>query len=768
MVKSDDVIAGVRAKAWHNVIGRYGDPVRMVLINKLVIHALNHFSSGVDRQSIAKPHRLIQESISTLNVSSEHSIEAQVPELVKAHEDKQRLAVDFPSLEGTSLLDFGSGNGYLGGWLSTLGVRYTGVEPSVDLHKAARGDSRLIDASLFDKSMLHFCECDLYPHPIAPTLITMIGVVDLLADPAASLHALFDFLARREWLNVPVLVATFDPDFFLPGLPVHEFVRQASAPYGVTETLGIRDPAAWEELFTNCGFHLLEQRPLHISGLPGPLSQHLHKLHEQHFARDPSVPDGGIKGGDRISATRVPPRQGPFYLWLLCPRNAAIEQRTAVAENKTAIEPHQIESFTKDEVLSVIGNLGPRVFQVLKGRALFKSPQTGPMPFGPGSSFGQMEAACNYVSSRVFGELIADTNSQLLTTNSRQILRQLTVSSLYSDKLFLSLLRHLDSVRFKSFVTAKRIDDQTSRVLTGKSYSPLFVSNIAACLLQACAKVIADAGKNAYRSRILVELTEGEMGEFIYGQDVHRETDKLLEILPVLVGANVIDTFSPYLLASIGVHLNIEEFDEISGNEVSALHIGLHAALHAARFIHHYFPPQQDASSEIEELSDLAMAISAFLGFSSDRDTFRTEWIERQKAERRSNKQAQKKGASKTQAMPTTSEDRREYALGLVACSNDDRERLRCFLNKVRSGFNYNEQGNFARRYGLSRFIVVRDIWALIACLLDRDDMWKSTLKVNSARDYMASPEAKLRIIAYIQECIAHAGRQSGFDICPW
>ncbi|MBK7659639.1 MAG: hypothetical protein IPJ28_10995 [Betaproteobacteria bacterium] len=149
-----------------------------------------------------------------------------------------------------------------------MGVCYGGVEPSPDLYKAALRDERLGNASLVQKTIRDYCNHDSCAFADAPTLISIIGVADLLADPEGDMGALFDFLARRKWLNVPLLVATFDPDFFLPGLPIHDDVRLTSAHYGVNETLRIRDPAVWETLFVNCGFHLLEQRPLHISSMP--------------------------------------------------------------------------------------------------------------------------------------------------------------------------------------------------------------------------------------------------------------------------------------------------------------------------------------------------------------------------------------------------------------------------------------------------------------------------------------------------------------------
>jgi SAM-dependent methyltransferase len=778
LTESDDVIVGVRAEAWQDVIGLYGDPLRMILVNKLIARALDHFGGEGGRNRIARPHQLVQQCIAALPVSATDRIEVQMPQLVAAHENKDSLGAEFPSLAGTRLLDLGSGNGYLGGWLATLGVDYVGVEPSADLNKAARSDPRLAGASLFEETIRRFCEGDLYPHAEPPTLISIIGVIDHLADPEASLCALFDFLARRNWLNVPVLVATFDPDFFLPGLPVRDFVRQTSAPYGVEETLGIRDPAAWEEIFANSGFHLLEQRPLHISGLPDALAIHLHKLHERHFTGDALESDWEDEaGGKRAAGARVPPRQGPFYFWLLCPRNVAVERQPAPIEGETSPEPSQVERFAEEEVLSVIGNLGPRVYRLVEGEAYFESPEIDQMEFGKGALFGQLEASCNYVSSRMLGTLTARAGACIETVESRQVFGHLAGSGRFSDQLFLSLLGHLDSVQFVSFTSAKRGDDRRKAVLSGINNNWRSVRNIAACLLQASAAAVPGPLSRGYRSRILIELDERRICDFIYGRDSSRESDKLLNILPELVQANVIDSFSAYLLEHSGVHDDIDEIGDIDKETFSPLHIGWQAA----RFIDYHFPPV-DAEGLADDLYPRALAISAFLGLSRDRDMFKSEFAGQNGVESRAKIAAGGPGRAATRAMPKNEDQRCEHVLEMVLGSEEgdelsqeermrskaERERLRRFLFTLRAGFNYNEKGTFPREHGLSSLIVVRDVWALIACLLNRTDLWKSSVRWVRPSSYMTQRAQKPRIIAYIQECIAYAGRQAGFDGCPW
>ncbi len=755
MKNFDDVIKRERAKAWENVIGHYGDPIRMTVVNWLVARALDYFGSEGGRNRIAKPHALIQKSIAALSVAYNEPIDTQNEKLIAKHLDRSSLAKEFPSLARTSLLDLGSGNGYLGGWLSKHEVKYTGVEASAELHKAAKRDKRLANASLVQATIRDFCKSQEYQRDTAPTLISIIGVVELLADPKEDMGLLLDFLARRKWLNVPILVATFDPDFFLPGLPIRDDEYYTAAHYGVNEKLRIRDPAVWEELFVDCGFHLLEQRPLHISSMAPALSTHLHELHERIFASNTSV-----SYGNTGNMARVPPRQGPFYFWLLYPRNATIGSRVETPLPMS----HHVEVFEQSEVLSALGNLGSRVYRVIEGSASFESPETGRMDFGKNALFGQLETSCNYVSSRVFGMLSTAKDSQLEVINSRQVLDYLNQSKHFTNELFLSLLHHLSTVQFTPFVSAKRSDTKRmSKVLTGRGYSLQLVQNIAACLLQASANAVPGASSASYRSRILVELGGVQIGKFVYGQHVKREADKLFDILPELVQANVIDCFSAYMLEHSGAQEEFNQIEDVPEKGIGPLHIGWQAA----RFIHHG-RLVRDAKEEDEDISGLALAISAFLGSKNDRSEFKKHWDRMNEIELHDHEQSGGRGHAKTKPMPRTKQEHRNYAVELVQCSEKEREKLSIFLDRLHVGFDYNEKSGFAKDCGLSRFMVVRDIWALLACLLDEADMWNTSKKKINLVDYVKQETQKPRIIAYIQECIAHAGRQSGLDIRPW
>lgn len=761
---SDDVFSGPRAQAWCNAIGLYGDPLRMIVVNKLVARALNHFGKKGARQSLAQPHTLILESIAALPVDAKVPIEDQVPDLVEAHTDTAKLANEFPTLAGTGLLDLGSGSGHLGGWLSTLGVRYIGVEPSAELHLAAQQDPRLIEtrAQLFQATLRGFCESNLDDFLEAPTLISIIGVLEHVSAPENDMRALFNCLARRDWLKVPVLVATFDPDFFLPGLPIRDFVKQEAAHYGHSELLGVRDPAVWEELFMNSDFHLLEQRPLHVSGLPASLSSHIQALHERLFQAVDTSPKRRHLGAP-VAGVRMPPRQGPFYFWLLCPRDVNIQREASSEVSGADPKPDRLEKFARDEALSVVGNIGPRVYQLKEGSAFFESPETGRMDFGKDALFGQLETSCNYVSSRVLGALTASAGSQILTTSSSTVLRNLTSSSRFADELFLTLLHHLSAVQFVPFTSTRKSNSTlASRVVTGSRYGPQFVSNVAACLLQFSANTVASPLTGSYRSRILVELSPDELAKFVFGPNAKREADKLLSIFRELVQANVIDSFSAYALEHSGAQTTLDT-DHSCENDVGPLHIGWQAA----RLLFCCFD-MRNGDGPVSDVRDIALAISAYLGSHSDRDEVKNELYEQNQSELRSHGQVRAAGKAKTQTMPRTIARWRAHVVSLIECTEEDRGRVRLFLDVLHQAFNHQEKGSFAREHGLSKFMVIRDVWALLACLLDEGNMWNTARRqVKPVSEYIRQTEQRPRIIAYVQECVAHVARRSGLTKCP-
>lgn len=770
---SDGVTDEQRADAWLKVIGQYGDPVRMTTVNWIAANVLNHFG-GVDRrESIAKPHSVILHALRTLPVAANEEIDSQLEKLWELYTDIAKFGTYVPKIASTSLLDLGSGNGYLGGWLSSLGVHYTGVEPSAALHQAAQRDERLSSATLVQSTIEDFCNNSSFEQPDAPTLISIIGVADLVADPGSTMRTLADFLASQHWANVPILVATFDPDFFLPGLPISGDVLQQSNHYGVDEAFRIKDPAVWEVIFANAGFHLLEQRPLHLASLPVAISDYLIRLHERLFPAVDSIAE--TEGYSLHKRMCVPPRQGPFYFWLICSRNAVIKRHTELtADSPSAAlhpKPSHLEIFDQAEVLSVLGNLGANVYKVIKGSAYYESPETGLMPFYEGSLFGQLEASYNYVSSRVVGNLIAEKGAILEVTNSLDILRYLSESSHFCDALFLSLLHHLDSVQFHSFYDVKRVrkGEEHSSVLirTNLNHEPILyllknVRNIAACLLQQSANSVPGALEESYRSRIFFELSSDALGKLIYGPSCNREYEDLYPIMADLVQANVIDNFSPFSLGRNSVQESISTIEHNADPELDVILLNpLNFGWQAARFVFHHFSQPSELDTDAT-LSTLALSISAFFRHKADEEAFK-QYI-------RESKHLGYKISSFTQSEEPRSKCFRDFILKQVDGSHKDLERLDNFLVKLYDGFCVSDRNkNYTTQYCLSNFFVVRDIWALMGCLLNDKSIWNTqNLKFEPTARFITEHQQRSRIIAYAQECIKNVGNQAGLDGTPW
>jgi SAM-dependent methyltransferase len=738
----DDVIVGERAEAWTKAIGQHGDSIRMILINELVASLLNHFAGLDGQERIAKPHSLIQKWLAALPIADNENFDELLAKLEAQHLDTPSLNSRFPNLTGSTLLDLGCGTGYLGGWLSTAGVRYVGVEPSCDLINAARSDDRLNASNLHETTMQRFFEEQQYPLEAPPSLISMVGMLDQVADPESALCILSNFLAAKKWQNVPILVATFDPDFFASTLPDRFLEEMGSAFYEYNETLAIRDPAQWEEMFSQCGYHILEQRPIHISGLPTPLANHVQDMHLRQF---------------RYAPIRVPPRQGPFYLWLICPR---MMTRSAFESTEDGADQH-LEIYYQAEELAIIGNMGSRVYRVIEGSAFFDSPHTGKMPFGQSSFFGQQEASCNYVSSRIFGSLKSADNTKLCVTESRQVLKRLYESSNYSDRLFLSLLHHLDSIQFRPFINVKRKKNKSkiekefeySSVLFGASYEKQDVTNFAASILQVCANKLNLRPIDYFKSRIVVDFDHAKICRYVYGQNWKREGSDLWPIISTLVQSNVIDCFSSYAVEACGAEDNIESFDEEDKEASESLNI----AWQAACFLEGIFA----RTSESFDKYNLFVAIAAFLSSDSAKQTLKVSHDDL-KIGNDDDEDHPMYVRPISERLPRTANELRSKITNLLSISDDKTQNTELFLELLWNGFRYKKSGHFYNKYGLNNIMIIRDVPALMACLLNREDIWHSDLKLRPCAAYISQGQQRPRIIAYHQECISELGRLAG------
>jgi 2-polyprenyl-3-methyl-5-hydroxy-6-metoxy-1,4-benzoquinol methylase len=743
----DNVFRGETAVRWHQDIGPYGDKARVALLNHIIVRVLNKIAATPvkERTSGPKPH--IRDALDALNDPKQLGEQRSFDSLRTWHADVQALQEICPDLEGARLWDMGCGNGYLGAWLGTVGVDYLGVEPSPDLIEICMGDRRLQGASIKTASLADFCEGLATTDERAPTMITIVSVLEHMSDPEADLKTLAQMLYDQKWHDVPILVATLDPDFLLPGRPTEAIAAPTAMPYGDPDLVSLRDPAHWEEMFARAGLWVLEQRPIHLDLLPEWLANELRveysELHNQ--------------------TARAPVRQGPFYLWLLSRARGTLMPGTTIKENLDGISAIEMKAteFAPGESMALMGNLGIGTHRVEKGHASFDSPLLQlNMEFGPEDYFGQLELSGNYVASRVLGAIRATGKVRVLSAPSAQIKQSSLVSERFTDKLFLSLLSHLDSVRFSALVTPQRISpNKQSRVLGG-NLVPNWVRNYAGALLQRCADTSAALSANNYRSRLVVELGPHELAKIIHGrrmraQDSHR-------VVPSLVQAGVVDSFSAILLEDTNIHQKVEA---AAGADANLLHIGWLAAryLAAAR------PAErQDADLDVDDdrfdwLSDLAVAISAMLGRSADVETFR-DTMNRYVASERHNAQAE--GPRRSVQPPRRGPSQiRNYICNQMFDSDD---RVDAFLKDIFRFFNFHPRDGYETAHYLSDLVVVRDIWALLACVADDPELWSFPRAQLLPKAYILEQSRSDRIIAYLQDCISYIGTKSGLAATPW
>ena len=374
MGDGDYILNGSRADVWHKVIGDLGDEYRQALLNPIVVSVLNEVAS----RKVQGPQTILAAALASLPLESFGSEDNWQDSLLKWHADTLNLQEKFPHISTAKLLDLGCGNGYLGNWLGRCGTSYVGIEPSDNLIAYANSQES-VQSVRFEKSTIQqFCNPNADYDDEKPNLISALAVFDQCSEPSSVLGQFSEFIHDKEWSEVPILVATLDPDFFLPGLPVASHtVKQLNA-YGINEELSLRDPALWEEMFSKNGFFVLEQRPVHISSLPKKLAIH---IHEHHMMMHPN-PTG-----------RVLPRQGPFYMWLLSRRSGKkISNPTTTISENLLSDSWIPEEHEASSDLEMIGNLGGRAQAIISGAAEYRSQANElEMTFADQSIFGQME-----------------------------------------------------------------------------------------------------------------------------------------------------------------------------------------------------------------------------------------------------------------------------------------------------------------------------------------------------------------------------------------
>jgi Methyltransferase domain len=305
--RSDDIFEGEFAARWIKGMGTYGDPIRTSLVNPIVAFVADHFVANPLRPQDRSPRNLIQQAL--YKVADELANATYRPQdrpLHQWHADAERLAALYPHLKKSVVWDLGCGEGYLGRWLAAQGATCVGVEPSKPLftHASAKATptTPLFPPTIDEFLKHHARQCLDWK----PTLMTLIAVLDGCRDPDRTLDQINSFM-RKNLIDIPLLVTTFDPDFFCAGLPKNPVNSGSIRIFETDHPFTMRDPAEWELTFADHNFHVLDQRPIHLDTLPPNLTRYVLDL----------CRDQILFNADTVDL--IAPRQGPFYFWIIAP-----------------------------------------------------------------------------------------------------------------------------------------------------------------------------------------------------------------------------------------------------------------------------------------------------------------------------------------------------------------------------------------------------------------------------------------------------------------
>lgn len=559
----------------------------------------------------------------------------------------------------------------------------------------------------------------------APDLIAVAGAEETGWTPQELVARLDRLVSELPHDEVPILVATRDPDYNVAALPRHNKVEVAPEMARGTRVFAW-DPAEWEFAFARGGFSVIEQRPVHLRGLPDSIAtilfgEHARLVHCEGYC---------------------PPRQGPYYFWLIVKRAGTATQDVVEFNWSEPVEVpvEYLKAEGGSSSLELQGNLLSRVHFVRDGQAEFKcKPAHIEMVFSEGTIFGQLELSGNYAAGRVLGWLGPTRDLTSGVAASADLRQRLRPTEDLGDLLFTSLLQHMDSIRFDSFISAGKATNNVSRVFPGIKEER--VRNCAAVLLQKWSHKIARLPETAYRSRVQFCIDEAAVTKHIYGRTNRSQSaGEIVAVMKQFAAAGIIDSFSAPSVRYSQDTLGDDECD------AQKLHIGWIAA----RFLDHHFP-LSDETIRQQRFYDLALIISAALGFQDDLLTIRNN---------RDRKQFPSNRAGKI--FYITEELGKHSALDQA-----DIRKLNAFLNAVVNELHFSGDSKMQQSLDLSHFVVLRDIWALLACLLDAPEMWRWDASA-SIRHERSSLPWKESATVFLQELVSYLGAEAGFADSPW
>ena len=178
------------------------------------------------------------------------------------------------------------------------------------------------------------------------------------------------------------------------------------------------------------------------------------------------------------------------------------------------------------------------------------------------------------------------------------------------------------------------------------------------------------------------------------------------------------------------------EFSDIQKTDVQ--HIGWQVAI--------YLLFQSDGcldSGNFDNVQDAAVSISAMLNCEKDLKTFK-----RDNQTRHGTLDAKIRNISNILNL--------DYAI------------VQPFLNGVFEAFDFKPHYDERAKLGVSDYVIVRDVWGLLACLLDASSMFSVDMTEFSTLDFHNDYHQKARMFSYFKEVIDYIGSTTGLTKSPW
>lgn len=713
--EKDDIITGDRAEYWIEAMGTYGDPIRLAILNPLIVHVANSLLAEPISKGSKNPTGVIQKGLNFAkdSVAAVESIDKFDSNWMnKWYSDYASRNKDLPYLSGLKLWDLGSGEGYLGRWISNCftGANCVSVEPSPELHsvaeqKASRGQElfRSTIRSFLAKSANHLEK---------PNLISVLSVLDACKNPEADMQALSAFLINKGWFDVPIVVCVFDPDYWSKDVPDKALISQGISVGGeISHTAFSRSPTNWEEVFADLDYFVIDQRPLHISLLENRTAKFVHDMCNSE-----------VKNGIDYVASPAP-RQGPFYFWVLSVKET--KEKHEVREGALVeINGRRTIEYDDGAIIEAKGNLLRNLHEVILGEVAYDATSRIDFRFHKQEFFGSLEGNRNFYSSRATSQItsVGTTLTNRVPNNSEEILGS-GVGAMKS--IFLGLLDNFSAIKFEQlYPNPKEKDLKIGNVgvPAWPSHSPQLKGPIvAARLLTDCTKATIGISQH-YPSRAVFEVDPIAYIFRVYGSTgkISGPFGKnLIDALVMMREAGILDSYSVNHTSTSGLrNENLIDDLEIESDEareelaLAECAHAMHLGLITVRYILSQFPILFDTTLSVR---DLSRRMSCLLGDSEDQKVLAEE--------------------GKEVTLRALNEDMKKQVRHFCSDAANAgfdysrlHDRFEQFVQKIRvltRGPSSEKGLSNWERFGLGRLVVVRDVWALFALALNDGEMWR-------------------------------------------